>query len=805
MAYNTGNPIGSIDPRDAADNKENFDRFALSTERTYTDRLGVERKTVTGALQDYAAFNSRGEWATATAYNVNDIWRDGPTGAFYLVLSDYTSGASAADDIAGGNVALFQALLNGSKWPFVFATVSDMQSGTTVAGDTVEFEPLKEYMAHVLSPFSSYLIADTGEIPVATKFATELQYNDKFVSSFNVDTGALPVGIGRNRAKANQDRWVMMFGDSHSWGQGAPEWDQFSGMTNYSRHSGYPHNLGYMHRMSEFIRDKLWFKENLFTLGGPQSRSPITSLDWRRGQVLDIQGTRPLELILGQVNSESKNLEDISADTITQFYAPVARLDVDTYSTMEYREKAALSLFSNNMMTLRLENGNRFSTQGKEYKIQLPPNPGYAGSGAAFTKLTDSRGNIIAEYNSTSGAFYLITDNLVTSYPEWFKVGQTIYFHGSREAHKIVAFLSNGAIQIQTVGGADPGAGLAPFITDNYTIYHGAYINRVLLRATTHVPTRVTYVHVRHHANGGNLQISWTDAISVGSQLTPFLNTGVSFRATSNPFQPMFSSGLPVVRLVSAGHNLVTPTNVGVNNQGVTIDTSQRSPGVDEELIYRIDWGTKQMGDIYMWSFLDPSDDSINVQTRGLIFDNNKAANYAMGAHTVGAWIGAESSNAGETRDHVADILNYTPVRPSHVITQIPFVNEYIKQTPIATFKANLTAFVARFTSHLSSSNNYNFVGTDFIFFTSLRARNIAFEGAASSPITYDDYVQAAREFCHDNGYTFVDCEQRLFDLVEQGRIDYQRLFNDSIHPSDYANEMIFETLKREYLYAMAG
>ena len=91
------------------------------------------------------------------------------------------------------------------------------------------------------------------------------------------------------------------------------------------------------------------------------------------------------------------------------------------------------------------------------------------------------------------------------------------------------------------------------------------------------------------------------------------------------------------------------------------------------------------------------------------------------------------------------------------------------------------------------------------MFFTSLRNREIAFGGGSSNPVTYGDYVTATKEFCIDNGHAFVDCERRLFDLVEQGRIDSQRLYEDSNHPSDYANEMIFNTLKSEYLEAQIG
>lgn len=47
--FNTGNQIGSVDPRDLYDNAENLDTAAnTKTDTTWTDRLGVERKTFHG-------------------------------------------------------------------------------------------------------------------------------------------------------------------------------------------------------------------------------------------------------------------------------------------------------------------------------------------------------------------------------------------------------------------------------------------------------------------------------------------------------------------------------------------------------------------------------------------------------------------------------------------------------------------------------------------------------------------------------------------------------------------------------------
>lgn len=625
---------------------------------------------------------------------------------------------------------------------------------------------------------------------------------DKYVHSLEVNSSSLDVGLLKNRAGSNQDRWIMLFGDSHSWGQGAPDWDFFSGLTNWSRHSSYPHNKGYMERFAEFIRNKLQIQENVYSLGNPQTEGRLTTPDVKSRNMIDIEATYPLQIQSGLVTSTIKNLADITANTCTQFFGPIAQQDTDSYSLTEYREKSGRGLFKNSMMTMALEGADSFSPQGKDYFIELVPDADYAGSGAGFTQITyGSENTIVAEYNNTTGAFYVVTKQ--SDFPEWVKVGEDFFLPGYGVV-EIANIVGNGAIQIKNINGSEIGAAGAALIYPGIRLYQGAYGRACSMRIDLDVPVRAQYVHVRHKENGGKLRLAWVDSISNGCAMRGRLNSGVSFRDNSNPWTPGFTSGLAQVSLVGENHELISASpSVAIDSFGVVINTAQRTPGVDEEVIYRIDWASKQIGSVYFeMTENDPGD---TVETRGTIFDNNKVSNFAMGAHTVGAFIGRQSSNAGETRDHVADILNYTPIQPSHVITQIPFVNEYIKQNSTAIFKQDLKDFIDRFKDHLSTSNNYNTQGVDFIFFTSLRNREIAFEGGSEASVTYDDYVQAAKEFCEDNNCAFVDCEQRLFDLVEQGRIDYQRLFNDSNHPSDYANEMIFEALKTEFLYAQVG
>lgn len=54
--YNTGNPVPSADPRDRFDNSQNFDKGLNSDQPTFSDRLGVQRKTWAGLEQQFADF-----------------------------------------------------------------------------------------------------------------------------------------------------------------------------------------------------------------------------------------------------------------------------------------------------------------------------------------------------------------------------------------------------------------------------------------------------------------------------------------------------------------------------------------------------------------------------------------------------------------------------------------------------------------------------------------------------------------------------------------------------------------------------
>ena len=144
--FNTGNQIGSVDPRDLYDNAENLDTAAnTKTDTTWTDRLGVERKTYHGMeaqfdsqqvdfedrfqetlskigyeqIGDYAAgleitkynqiFRHDGEWWRASAslelpYTTTGDWGDEE--GLFVAMGDAALRQQLADDTDPNNGAL---------------------------------------------------------------------------------------------------------------------------------------------------------------------------------------------------------------------------------------------------------------------------------------------------------------------------------------------------------------------------------------------------------------------------------------------------------------------------------------------------------------------------------------------------------------------------------------------------------------------------------------------------------------------------------------------------------------------------
>lgn len=180
--YNTGNPLGSGSDLDFYDNKQFEDQRVNSQAATVTDRFGRTRKTVAGIDQSLSGYTPQGAWATATNYVVNDLWEDG--GTWYLVLSDYTSGATAAADIASGNVTVHQPKNWIADATLVLSVVSVAEMNALDTGILPDRQQIR-----VEGGNSFYLDKTAGEFRYAGSQAVFDSVSDLIADSALIDSG----------------------------------------------------------------------------------------------------------------------------------------------------------------------------------------------------------------------------------------------------------------------------------------------------------------------------------------------------------------------------------------------------------------------------------------------------------------------------------------------------------------------------------------------------------------------------------------------------------------------------------------
>lgn len=172
--YNTGNPLGSTDPRDLYDNAENLDNLVNGDQAAYNDRLGRPRKSWAGMESEFQAaqddregvFNAylvsagyqfAGDYAAGievTQYN--QLIRDS-NGEFWRVsgsteLPYTTTGAGLPEGgnfVAVGDAALRQELANPDMGAAMvaFAPAGTGSAHRTVQSKLREFVSVKDFGA----------------------------------------------------------------------------------------------------------------------------------------------------------------------------------------------------------------------------------------------------------------------------------------------------------------------------------------------------------------------------------------------------------------------------------------------------------------------------------------------------------------------------------------------------------------------------------------------------------------------------------------------------------------------------------
>lgn len=313
--------------------------------------------------------------------------------------------------------------------------------------------------------------------------------------------------------------------------------------------------------------------------------------------------------------------------------------------------------------------------------------------------------------------------------------------------------------------------------------------------------TALCYVDMKSHATKLYIGVA---AGRSGARLEIYFQHRAGRKGNTAGFLYRPSEGYPkVTRVVNGEHVPVHKDEVKISlRENVIIDTFKA--GGEEEIVYCIDYGEKQRGRLcfaYAGAHPDAAPfesrdlvlPSAAIRLRGVVFDGNDVRNFSMGGHTVGQWLGdGTASFNDDSQPHVEQLLRFVPFTPTLVIIQAPIVNEYLRQTPIAAFTDNLQTLIERLSRHHNESGDRR---TDFLLFTTPGDKSIAYEGAASAPIRYEDYYGAVGNFAERSGIGLVDFERYFRDQVAARVLDYEFLFDDPIHPSPFVNEFIARTL----------
>jgi|GEM_PF-3217686 hypothetical protein len=160
--FNTGNPVGSSDPRDLYDNSKNLDEAVNSDSDRFTDRLGKLRPTLKGAIDPTGLATSaaqdadRAEIARDAAFVNADVYPDIATGLaavadgeqFQVLEGDLIvrykrMNSSTADEVArypSGSIIEDTApsifLANSKTAPFSLGVFGEPVSGASIAANT---------------------------------------------------------------------------------------------------------------------------------------------------------------------------------------------------------------------------------------------------------------------------------------------------------------------------------------------------------------------------------------------------------------------------------------------------------------------------------------------------------------------------------------------------------------------------------------------------------------------------------------------------------------------------------------------
>lgn len=658
----------------------------------------------------------------------------------------------------------------------------------------------------ILGQKAAQYIARSGsvltEFPSRINSTTPNVYFDKVGEVLDYSAGMTLPQLSRsltaNEVGQNFDKQIMLFGDSHGWGQGSPEYDIVTG-GNFSAHSASLFNKGFFARIEEYINEKRGFLPKVFSTGIGNTGIRILPSDANENTADYL--VDPIKVLNGKVTSIQQAYT--SGGSPTSWYTPQAIGAAADVTTL-YRDKLYRGRFGSNCFRMWPGTVTNFMDQDQSEYITLIPLPNVAASGGTFTDVSKDANNVtIAEGDPAGNFFVRISDKIpaadllmFTTFP------QTLFVPGYGEciavsSTNIGAGSDTGrAIRITTVGGTYP-TNLSKYLHHGVKIYRSV-VNATTVKASPKQAFRKIYVSVFANTAGRKIQLYLPGNASLnGVQWSANSRFGPTNLPTSSmiPHWNLAKPGFPTLNVIASNNSRIASPNITTSAAlGGTVVTIDTYAGANVDHIYEIDFGAKILADVFIQDGgASAAGTNLHSTLRGILFDNNSVTNYSMGGHTMGNWMGDGASYNDPAKDHLLDILSFSKANAYLVLVEFPLVNEYLAQTPIATVKSNIQTFISRINQIYNATHPTRTV--QFAFFTTIGHKSLEFEGGSSSPITYQALSDAVREECANSAVMFIDTRQYLKEQNRTGLFDYRLLYHDQIHPSALANELVYNFL----------
>ena len=617
--------------------------------------------------------------------------------------------------------------------------------------------------------------------------------------AYNIDSDSFPALITGRRNRRTSYREIMVIGDSHTWGQGSADSD-LAGVW-VSRHIGQPYNGGFGNRIADYLSEKYDFYDsmvsfdNVGTWKGISAPYNVSSIKDYNTNTTDLnKKSDKINLLYGNLKIQSGQAI-IGASVDANLFTPEARGIIETPSDMSYQTTARRQKFGAGLAYLSNESTGNYNPSNKPY-IEITPNTAYTSEEGLYTVYKNS-GSIYYGFltaDKTSQFIHIGTNIL----PDWLDAGASILVegYGLVKVSSTTDVLGGKTIFITNSDGTSITSDISGCLYAGKKLYYYQSVNFKLTYSMEHSASKM-FLSVLKNASGCKTNIYFKSPYDGGIRSIDLKDATASTAAS--PYHTNITEYPKVYRVYPSGiFSAVTSPEAVIANGVITIDTYSANI---EDAVYIIDWGYKQKGNLVFEygganvnATIDGVMNSYTFLTRGFYFDGNIVKVHGFGAHTTDMLLGNAADTNRVATDHITELLQYSLTCPYLVIIQPPIVNEYLSQTPIADFTANLDTIVDKLASFRNDSYP-SALYTDVLFISTVGGKVQDYSGTDTATIKYEDYYNALKKYCETNNYGYVDFRAWFMNAVDKGILDYEFIYDDEIHPSPFANEFIADEL----------